>query len=376
MSIFRFNITKELESIGFKKVPFFDIWVHPRNDKVYCCQSLTLGCWSIVSLSVHIPTDPTRYKTINHFTGSKPIHKLKALAFISLEKFKDLLGTDFQYDDLLKNKIIVNHKDGNKLNNDVDNLEWGFYVDNNNHAFKSGLRSDNYFGYCYDVIEERETPFYSISTLGKDINIHPDYISRYLKSERKTLLSHRYMVRRKDEAAYPVILNKCDVWRQSMHGIYPVLLVDNITKEKTEYAQFRDALKVIGKSYLSKKAIDLSNGIEVDNYSIYPINDYEKVMVLRKRYISGNTSLLAKNRQNKKPIPVVVTHLDGEEVQYNSLEILAKKYGVKKSRLKARILRYGGYWNDIHIRYLSPAKVKVLDPNLPELLENAQKSST
>lgn len=376
MSIFRFDVTKELELKGFKKVPFFDLWVHPKNDNVYCCNSLKLGCWSITHLTVHTPNDPKRYKTINHLTGSKPIHKLKALAFISLENFKDLLGDDFQYNDLLKNKIIVNHKDGDKLNNDVDNLEWGFYTDNNNHAFKTGLRSDNYFGYCYDVIEEKEIHFYSINTLGKTINIHPDYISRYLKSERKTLLGHRYMIRREDESVYPVVLTKDDVWRQSMHGIYPVTLVDNVTKEATDYAQFRDALKSIGKSYLSKKGLDLTNGVVIENYTINPINDYDKIMSLREKYISENSSLLFKNRQNRKPTPVIVTYPDGEEVQYDSLEILAKKYGVKKSRLKARILRYNGDWNDIHIRYLSPAKVKVLEPNLPELLENAQKSST
>lgn len=38
-------------------------------------------------------------------------------------------------------KTIVNHKDGNKLNNSADNLEWCDYRHNLKHAFENGLRS-------------------------------------------------------------------------------------------------------------------------------------------------------------------------------------------------------------------------------------------
>ena len=43
----------------------------------------------------------------------------------------------------IPNGFEVNHKDGNKLNNSIDNLEWCSYKRNADHMFNTGLREDN-----------------------------------------------------------------------------------------------------------------------------------------------------------------------------------------------------------------------------------------
>lgn len=71
----------------------------------------------------------TGYYYVNLYKNSKPkhktIHRLVAQAFISNPE----------------NKPFINHKDGNKLNNCVYNLEWVTCGENNIHALNTGLRT-------------------------------------------------------------------------------------------------------------------------------------------------------------------------------------------------------------------------------------------
>jgi hypothetical protein len=78
---------------------------------------------------VNLRTDDSR-KTVQRY-----IHRLVAEAFIP--------NPD--------NKPEINHIDGNKLNNSLRNLEWNTAKENQNHAWKTGLRKmpkgKNH--YCY-----------------------------------------------------------------------------------------------------------------------------------------------------------------------------------------------------------------------------------
>jgi len=70
------------------------------------------------------------YVNLCHNCKSKKqyIHRLKAIAFLENKR----------------NCKEVNHIDGNKLNNEIDNLEWVTSKENKEHAFKNNI--NNYKG--------------------------------------------------------------------------------------------------------------------------------------------------------------------------------------------------------------------------------------
>jgi len=85
------------------------------------------GKWLKPSIGKH------GYKIVTLKTGNRKykqllLHRLLAEAFIPNPE----------------NKCCVNHKDGNKLNNSLDNLEWVTYSENNQHAYDNGLSKKLY----------------------------------------------------------------------------------------------------------------------------------------------------------------------------------------------------------------------------------------
>lgn len=77
-------------------------------------------------LSARIGSHGYYYINLANFEGQKSfcIHRLVALAFV----------------EPVEGKEKVNHKDGNKLNNLADNLEWATSGENNQHAYDTGLK--------------------------------------------------------------------------------------------------------------------------------------------------------------------------------------------------------------------------------------------
>lgn len=76
--------------------------------------------------------------SVNGKVKTKFIHKLVATLYLTDKtNFKYADGEDISKIDL--DKLQVNHKDGNKLNNNVNNLEWCTNLYNRRHAIEYGL---------------------------------------------------------------------------------------------------------------------------------------------------------------------------------------------------------------------------------------------
>jgi len=86
-----------------------------------------------------------------------------------------------------ENKKTVNHKDGNKLNNNIDNLEFATIKEQQIHKFQNGLanlhtRKIGQYHLNGDLIKE----FNSIISASKEVNIGKSTIRSVLMNYRKT----------------------------------------------------------------------------------------------------------------------------------------------------------------------------------------------
>lgn len=97
-----------------------------KNNKTGNILSQTLNNKGYLKISLR---NSTEHKTFL-------IHRLVSLYFLD-EPSQELQEAARQTKD---KKVLVNHKDGNKLNNSIDNLEWTDHSKNSIHAFEYNLR--------------------------------------------------------------------------------------------------------------------------------------------------------------------------------------------------------------------------------------------
>lgn len=103
----------------------------------------------------------------NRKAQSKQIHRLVAEAFIENEE----------------NKPCINHKNGNKEDNSVNNLEWVTYSENIQHAYDNELRNDRYEVIQYDLSGNEINKFKSELEAFKKTKIK--HINEVTKGKRK-----------------------------------------------------------------------------------------------------------------------------------------------------------------------------------------------
>lgn len=115
------------------------------------------------------------YLRVQIYKDGKPykrfVHRLVIESYAGLEEGKQ-----------------VNHKDGNKLNNNIENLEWVTPSENIQHAIKSGLMS---FGYlekkvvAVDMSTGEELRFKSLKEAERKTSVYASNIKKVINGERK-----------------------------------------------------------------------------------------------------------------------------------------------------------------------------------------------
>jgi plasmid maintenance system antidote protein VapI len=98
------------------------------------------------------------------------VHRIVAQAFI----------------DNIDNKEYINHKDGNRTNNNIDNLEWVTPKENTEHAINTGLSSVTKKIIQFDLNMNKINEFMSINDAAKILNIKRQNISAVCEGKSLT----------------------------------------------------------------------------------------------------------------------------------------------------------------------------------------------
>ena len=91
------------------------------------------------------------------------------------------------------NKPQINHIDGNKVNNSLENLEWITCADNMKHSWEIGLRNHCRKVASKIVIDTQTGVFYdSAKELAKLLNMRYQNLIYYLNNDNKNKTNYKY----------------------------------------------------------------------------------------------------------------------------------------------------------------------------------------
>lgn len=134
-----------------------------RQTEIILKQKFNRGDYLIVNL----------YNQYNMKT--KTVHRLVAEAF---------LDSDLK-------ELQVNHKDGDKTNNAVWNLEFLSCLDNHHHAFRMNLRNQRFRPQAVRCLETNEC-FSSMAEAGKRLGVSPGNISAIIRGRARSINGYHF----------------------------------------------------------------------------------------------------------------------------------------------------------------------------------------
>ena len=122
----------------------------------------------------------------------------------------------------------VNHLDGNKLNNSVDNLEWCDASRNVSHSYETKLNNNSNFILVKDLETGKVTEWRSIKLFCKFLNINLSTLVPLIKNSYRNPVLNRYII---------TIINEDELFEKSntLNFGNSVYVYDRISEELKEY---------------------------------------------------------------------------------------------------------------------------------------------
>lgn len=103
-----------------------------------------------------------------------------------------LVASTFIKNELSNNKLTINHIDGNRLNNKIDNLEWCSISDNIKKGFETGLYNCQKKIKIINKITNEEKIYRSLSLASQSIGFNNGYLSCQIKRGNYESLNYKW----------------------------------------------------------------------------------------------------------------------------------------------------------------------------------------
>lgn len=275
------------------------------------------------------------YWYINGLSTSHFIHRLLALTFLP--------KPDHPVDEL-----DVNHIDGVKTNNAIENLEWATRSENCLHAYKTGLRTDNTPILVKDLRDNSIVRYYSLQECARAFKCDGALIFHHLLPENRGKVSWNFYILIREGEEWPIV-DESQIGK-FRNGTAKALVATN--SDKNESIIFESIGAAAEHFGYKPKTLTM----HLLRYKDKPYNGWVFKYIDDPSLVDESNIVRLKKtwkRAPRKPVPIRVTNTQTNEVkEWVSGEAFATVLGVSKNTFQARVQRNDGYWNEYRVEYI------------------------
>lgn len=276
------------------------------------------------------------------YPGGDTVLVHRILAFMFVEKPADFENKEY----------VVNHKDGNKNNFVLENLEWVTPSRNSIHAYETGLRDDNTPIMVKDLRTEKVQRFYSLQECARRFKVNGFNIHWNLLPSNRGKVSFNYFILIREGDVWPKI-DEDQLGKHRNGRPKPVIVTNVETNTAVIYDSAGSAARSHGfKSSTLRKWMHEHPTTVYNGHLFKYLDDVDLASDIEMVSIGRKTV-----PPKKPPIPISVENTETGEIRnYGSTEEFATLMCVPKNTIQKRVLVTGGRWREYLITYARPPK--------------------
>lgn len=221
--------------------------------------------------------------------------------------------------------LEINHKDSDRANNDLDNLEWVTGSENINHAQEFGMKNDCVSSVIKNITTGEEIKFISLSQLASFLGLALLQVLRSLNGSKAGKQNRRgFIFKRDDGSPWP----ECDISQIQVDTWAFKLRYQSFTTSGvlTDFFSRAEVARYYGvKEATLPLSGDFYIGTDLLTASLVNVE------------IDGTSKAIGRNSYSKKSIKVSNTKLDTVTI-FDTLRSAAKHVKMKVGTLSRRLL--------------------------------------